>query len=305
MARTRTRKGNPVHGVLLINKPSGSTSNRVLQQVKWQLKAKKAGHTGALDPLATGLLPLCFGEATKFSQLLLDADKTYQVTATLGIQTDTCDVDGEVIATKPIPAFTEADIEQLLAAHFTGTITQVAPIYSALKVNGRPMYELARAGEPVEAKSRQITIFSSQLDAVRPDQVDLTIHCSKGTYIRSIVDELGQLLGCGATVSRLHRTQHGPFTLDQAMGIDDVPDEAFLSAMLPVDAMIADWPVIELTEAQSVPFIHGNPTTLTACDAPSDLQYRVYQSDSQQFVGIGQVKRANELWPVRVINCNS
>lgn len=305
MARTRTRKGNPIHGVLLVNKPSGLTSNRVLQQVKWQLKAKKAGHTGALDPLATGLLPLCFGEATKFSQMLLDSDKTYQVTAKLGIQTDTCDIDGAVLVTKPVPVVSSEQVEGLLQQHFLGTITQVAPIYSALKVNGRPMYELARAGEPVEAKSRQVTIYSSQLDAIRSDEIDLTISCSKGTYIRSIVDELGQLLGCGATVSKLHRTQHGPFTLDQAMGIDDVPDEAFLSALLPVDAMIADWPVIDLTEEQSVPFIHGNPTTLMACDAPSDLQYRVYQSDSQQFVGIGQIKRANELWPVRVINCNS
>lgn len=305
MARTRTRKGNPIHGVLLVNKPSGLTSNRVLQQVKWQLKAKKAGHTGALDPLATGLLPLCFGEATKFSQLLLDSDKTYQVTAKLGIQTDTCDIDGEILATKPVPVVSSDVVEGLLKQHFLGVITQVAPIYSALKVNGRPMYELARAGEPVEAKSRQITIYSSQLMAIRPDEIDLTIHCSKGTYIRSVVDELGQLLGCGATVSRLHRTQHGPFLLDQSIGIDDVTDEAFLAAMLPVDAMIADWPVITLTEVQSVPFVHGNPTTVTEALDASDIQYRVYQENTGAFVGIGQMKRANELWPVRVINCNS
>ena len=305
MARTRTRKGNPIHGVLLVNKPSGLTSNRVLQQVKRQLKAKKAGHTGALDPLATGLLPLCFGEATKFSQLLLDSDKTYQVTAKLGIQTDTCDIDGEILATKPVPVVSSDVVEGLLKQHFLGVITQVAPIYSALKVNGRPMYELARAGEPVEAKSRQITIYSSQLMAIRSDEIDLTIHCSKGTYIRSVVDELGQLLGCGATVSRLHRTQHGPFLLDQSIGIDDVTDEAFLAAMLPVDAMIADWPVITLTEVQSVPFVHGNPTTVTEALDASDIQYRVYQENTGAFVGIGQMKRANELWPVRVINCNS
>lgn len=305
MARTRIRKGKRIHGVLLVNKPAGMSSNGVLQHVKWKLGAQKAGHTGALDPLATGLLPLCFGEATKFSQLLLDSDKTYEVTARLGVQTDTCDMDGQVVAEMPIPDIQAVDVELLLKAHFTGTITQVAPIFSALKVNGRPMYELARAGISVEAKSRVVTIFSSTLNAVRSNELDLTIHCSKGTYIRSIVDELGQLLGCGAAVSKLNRTQHGPFVLQDTIDPEASDADAILAAMLPVDAMIADWPSITLSNAQSIPFVHGNPSPIEDSYPVSKTEYRVFEKDSGDFIGIGQVKRTGELDPNRVICCNS
>lgn len=300
----KKNKGNPVHGVLLIDKPGGKTSNRILQEMKRRLVAQKAGHTGALDPLATGLLPLCFGDATKFSQILLDSDKTYQTTAKLGERTDTCDADGSVVETKDIPVVTTDLVNQLLLEHFSGVINQVAPLYSALKVNGRPMYELARAGIKVEAKSREVEIFSIQLDELRSNEIDLTIHCSKGTYIRSIVDELGQLLGCGAHVSRLHRIQHGPFKLEQAVKELEDTEQNLISALLPVDAMILHWPRFDLEEEATNRFLHGNPAMLESVSPVPESSVRVYDGLNDKFIGIGEFKNSSQINPKRVISCD-
>lgn len=300
----RNRKGNPIDGVLLINKSTGQSSNRILQHYKRCLFAKKAGHTGALDPLATGLLPLCFGESTKFSQILLESDKTYETTARLGIRTDTCDSDGKVTNNSDIPVITELQVEDLLKEHFSGVITQVAPIYSALKVNGRPMYELARAGIEVEAKSRQVEIFSIQATEIREDEIDLIVHCSKGTYIRSIVDQLGQLLGCGAHVSRLHRTQHGPFRLDQCVVDEDSSAESLKAALLPTDAMILDWPRVNLNGESVERFLHGNPASYIENDTEQNRQLRVYDLENNRFIGIGRLNERQQIIPKRVISCD-
>lgn len=300
----RNRKGNPIDGVLLVNKSTGQSSNRILQHYKRCLFAKKAGHTGALDPLATGLLPLCFGEATKFSQILLESNKTYETTARLGVRTDTCDADGNVISTANIPSISAEWVDSLLKEHFTGVINQVAPIYSALKVNGRPMYELARAGIEVEAKSRQVEILSIEAIDIRDEEIDLRVHCSKGTYIRSIVDELGQLLGCGAHVSRLHRIQHGPFTLNHCVVSDSSSQEALLAALLPTDAMILDWPRIDLEPAGVERFLHGNPSPYLNGDKISNKELRVYDPENNRFIGIGTINERQQIVPKRVISCD-
>ncbi|AJQ97274.1 pseudouridine synthase [Gynuella sunshinyii YC6258] len=302
---SRKRKGNPIHGVVLVNKPAGQSSNAVLQQVKRYYQAQKAGHTGALDPLATGLLPVCLGEATKFSQLLLDSDKTYQTTAVLGVRTDTCDADGQVVEEKDIPAdVTTEKLQALIAEHLTGGIQQVAPLYSALKVNGRPMYELARAGVEVEAKIRPVTIFRFEVLAVHERTIDLEIHCSKGTYIRSLVDELGQLLGCGAHVSRLHRIQHGPYQLQDAVRLEQLQQfvpEQLQEQLLPVDSMITQWPIVWLTEDQVIRFCHGNPVSYPDMPEMQTAQIRVYDQQAQKMIGIGRAENGL-IKPVRLIN---
>lgn len=204
-------RGREVNGVVLLDKPGGISSNRALQQVKRLFDAAKAGHTGALDPLATGMLPLCLGEATKFSQFVLDADKRYVATARLGVRTDSSDADGVVVEEKPVIGVTAERIRQLLATAFTGEITQVPSIYSALKHKGQPLYKLARKGIEVAVKSRQVRVHRIELLDFRGDELDIEVHCSKGTYIRSIVEDLGLMLGCGAHVSRLRRLDAGPY----------------------------------------------------------------------------------------------
>ena len=210
----RRRKGRPIDGILVLDKPLGVSSNRALQTAKHLYFAAKAGHTGSLDPLATGVLPLCFGEATKFSSFLLDADKGYTSTFVLGVQTATCDAEGEVLAVKSAAHVTAAQVEQALIP-LRGEIEQVPPMYSALKHKGQPLYKLARAGQEVERAARRVTIYELELLAFREGehpQVDVRISCSKGTYVRTLAEDLGQALGCGAHVSALHRTRSGPFT---------------------------------------------------------------------------------------------
>ena len=194
----RRRKGRAINGVVLVDKHQGASSNNILQRVRWAFGAAKAGHTGALDPLATGLLPICLGEATKFSQFLLDTDKTYQVTAKLGVRTTTSDADGEVVSEKPV-AVEEAQLDTAIDT-FRGTTDQMPSMYSALKHEGQPLYKYARQGIEVPRKVRPITVYSIERTRFEGDELDMTIHCSKGTYIRTIVDDLGEKLGCGAHV---------------------------------------------------------------------------------------------------------
>ncbi len=225
--RRANRQGRCLNGILLLDKPTGITSNAILQHLKRLFNARKAGHTGALDPLATGLLPICFGEATKFSQFLLDANKSYQALAYLGIRTNTSDADGEVMETKPWQHITEAKIRAELIP-LTGTINQVPSIYSALKYQGQPLYKLARAGIKVPIRSRQVTVYKLKLLKFFGPEVSLEITCSKGTYVRSLVEDLGRALGCGAHVKQLRRLATGPYTTEQMhtlTAIEDIADQ--------------------------------------------------------------------------------
>ena len=217
----RNKKGRNITGIVIIDKPTGRSSNHVLQQVKRLFDAKKAGHTGALDPLATGVLPICLGEATKVSSYLLDADKAYHVTCKLGEVTDSGDSDGEVISTSEIPEFNEQTILDLLPK-FMGEQDQVPPMFSALKYKGQPLYKLARQGIEVERKSRRITIYDIQLLAITKDSFTLDVRCSKGTYIRTLVEDISHALGSGGHVVRLHRIAAAGYTQQQALTIEQL-----------------------------------------------------------------------------------
>jgi len=214
-------KGRDISGILILDKPTGMSSNHALQRVKRMFGARKAGHTGALDPLATGLLPICLGEATKFSQFLLDSDKRYQTIGQLGVRTDSSDADGKVVETKPCEHITLAQVEAQLP-QFRGLISQVPSMFSALKHNGQPLYKLARAGKTVEVKSRQVTIHNLELLSFENTQVRMDITCTKGTYIRSIVEDLGLALDCGAHVAQLRRLQAGPFVAAQMVTLEQL-----------------------------------------------------------------------------------
>lgn len=249
----RRRKGDAVNGVLLLDKSIDLSSSKASLTVKRLLNAAKSGHTGSLDVLATGLLPVCLGEATKFSQVLLDADKRYFTTAKLGARTTTCDAEGEVVESGSVEGITQAQLEAALA-QFTGEIAQVPSMFSALKHNGQPLYKLARKGVEVERKSRDITIYSIELLRFEDDEVDLAVHCSKGTYIRNLVDDIGAALGCFAYVAALRRTATGPFELSQAIDLvsfEQLDLEQRRALLLPVDSLITHYPQLMLTAEQA------------------------------------------------------
>lgn len=296
----RKRRGRNVNGILLLNKPQGVTSNRILQMAKRHFYAAKAGHTGSLDPLATGLLPICFGEATKFSQFLLDADKTYRVTAKLGERTDSADADGTVIETKSIN-FTQAQFDQVLE-QFTGDIMQTPSMFSALKKDGQPLYKLARQGITVEREARPVTIFSIECLAQTKDTFSLEVACSKGTYIRNLVDDIGQELGCGAHVTILERITSGHFSHENWYDwdvIEQITDYDQLDAcLLPVDAMVPNLPAVSLTDDESYYLLHGQPITLA--DLPEAELIKIYDPQ-QQFLGLARINEDGQLAPKRLI----
>ncbi len=311
----RTKKGRAVSGIVVINKPLGLSSNQVLQRVKHLFGAQKAGHTGALDPLASGVLPICLGEATKLSQLLLDADKAYDTTARLGEIRSTGDAEGEVVATAPVPELDSQQLERLLD-RFRGEVEQVPPMFSALKLDGKPLYELARQGmsaDEIQAvadkKRRVITIHELLLQAVRPQELDLSVRCSKGTYIRTLVEYIGQAIGCGAYVSRLHRTQCGPFhsgqmlTLAQLEVLAAEGMESLDSVLLPPETAIPDWPEVALTLAEADKMLHGQPISTGLNDCPS-VQLWAVAPGYRQMIGIGQIAagqiKAQRLFQVAV-----
>lgn len=262
------RKGRPLDGVLLLNKPSGMTSNRALQIAKRLYQAEKAGHTGSLDPLATGVLPLCFGEATKFSQFLLDADKGYCSTFRLGITTDTADAEGQVLSQASSEGIDRAQVEQALAK-FRGDILQLPPMYSALKHQGQPLYKMARQGVEIERVPRPVRIDQLEIQDFRPGaaaEVDVEVVCSKGTYIRSLAQDIGEALGCGAHVQRLHRNLAGEFDESQCVTLDAL--EAALeqggfaaidALLLPADAPVTSLPALYLPPQSGYYFRQGNP----------------------------------------------
>lgn len=309
----RRRKGRAVDGVLLLDKPLGLSSNDAVQQIKRLFFAAKAGHTGALDPLATGMLPICLGEATKFSQFLLDADKTYEVTAKLGIRTTTSDADGEVVDRKPVNV-TE---EQLNAAcdTFRGNIKQVPSMFSALKHEGKPLYFYARQGIDIPREARDITIFRLEINRFKDEEVDMTVHCSKGTYIRSLVDDLGQLLGCGAYVTRLHRTQVTDYPSNKMLTVDGVKNVAHESALdkenpyslldellLPMDIAVKALPEVLLESEKEPYFCNGNPVrSRSASELQPGSSVRVYSQTSGLFLGAGEIDSEQKVAPKRLI----
>lgn len=249
----RRRKGRPITGILLVDKPVGFSSNGLLQKVKWLYQAQKAGHTGALDPSATGLLPICFGEATKFTRFLLDADKTYTTTAELGVTTDTLDADGLVTRVRPVPEIEFNELSDIINQEFTGPILQIPPMYSALKRDGKKLYELAREGIELELEARPVTIFENNLLSVDSSTFALNVNCSKGTYIRTLVADIGERVGCGAHVKTLRRLQHGQFSIDRAVTLaqleqlrEDEDYDALDGFLISIDELLADLPAITL-----------------------------------------------------------
>lgn len=284
-----------VHGVLLLDKPQGMTSNDALQKVKRLFNAKKAGHTGALDPLATGMLPICFGEATKFSQYLLDSDKRYRVIAKLGERTDTSDADGQIISTRVVN-ITQSQIDEALT-HFRGDILQVPTMFSALKYQGKPLYEYARQGIVIEREARPITIYDNQFIQYDSTKHELTleIHCSKGTYIRTIIDDLGELLGCGAHVIYLRRLQVSNYPIDNMITLDELQNEPVL---MPVDSPLQDRPKVVLSESQGKDILLGR-TVIVENSVSVETLVRIYQG--QQFIGAG-TQILNKLSPKRLIS---
>jgi len=303
--RDAARAGRPrtvrraVHGVLLLDKPLGWTSNDALQKAKWLLRAEKAGHTGTLDPLATGLLPLCFGAATKFSQVSLDADKAYRATLHLGQRTRTGDREGEVIEERPVQV-SRAAIDAALAG-LTGVISQLPPMHSALKKDGRALYEYARAGIEVERTPRSVTIHAVDIIDWQDHSLVIDVRCSKGTYIRTLAEDIGQALGCGAHLSALRRTGSGPLSLDSAVSLADLEalDEAARETLLqPIDTLLADWPALALDEAEAGRFLTGLRRRVQAPDAAA---VRIYGPEPGAFLGSAHVK-AGELIADRLLS---
>lgn len=286
-----------VDGVLLLDKPIGLTSNDALQKVRRLFSAAKGGHTGTLDPLATGLLPLCFGEATKFSADLLDADKTYEAVVKLGVTTDSGDADGAVIATAAVNV-EKSDISRVLP-QFTGHIQQIPPMHSALKRNGRPLYELARQGIEVERQPRAVTIYAIDCLDFSGDSLTLRVACSKGTYIRVLAADIGAALGCGAHLAGLRRTVVGDLDLARAVTLAELEalDEAGRAAHLqPVDALVHTLPIVSVEGEAEQRFRHGNPV-----DLPEGLagKIRVYADD--RLIGVGEPGPDGRLWPKRLV----
>jgi tRNA pseudouridine55 synthase len=297
-ARPRIPK-RAVHGVLLLDKPLGLSSNDALQKAKRLYRAEKAGHTGTLDPLATGLLPLCFGAATKFSQISLEADKTYRATLKLGVKTTTADAEGQVVQTREV----NVTREQIEAAcqRFTGEIAQVPPMHSALKRDGKALYEYARAGIEVEREARQITIHSMAIIDWQHEELTIDVRCSKGTYIRTLAEDLGEALGCGAHLSALRRTASGPLTIEGACTLEQLAamSEAERdSKLLQADTLLADWPVVRLDDEGAGRFLSGVRRRLPLADAP---RVRVYGPQPKAFLGSGHIA-GGELISTRLLS---
>lgn len=299
------KKGRDVHGIFLLDKPQGISSNDIMQRVKRLFNANKAGHTGALDPLATGMLPICFGEASKFSQFLLDSDKRYRVTAKLGERTDTSDADGQVVQTREV-SVTEADILANLVA-FRGDILQVPTMFSALKHQGKPLYEYARAGITVEREARPITIFEIVFIDYQAPYLTLEVHCSKGTYIRTLIDDLGEALGCGAHVTVLRRLKVADYPETKMLTIEALQDftenrplAELDSLLLPMDSAVGRLAELHLTAEQSRAVCFGQRVRFENVERLNGL-VRLF-SDRGLFLGVAEIGADNIIRPSRMVN---
>ncbi|PMO41830.1 tRNA pseudouridine(55) synthase TruB [Vibrio sp. 10N.222.52.B12] len=306
----RRRKGRPINGVILLDKPTGISSNDALQKVKRIFFAEKAGHTGALDPLATGMLPICLGEATKFSQFLLDSDKRYRVIAKLGERTDTSDSDGEIVETRPI----DVDLAKLESCidTFRGESDQVPSMFSALKYQGKPLYEYARKGIEVPRESRKIMVYEIVLHRFEGDEVEMEVHCSKGTYIRTIVDDLGEMLGCGAHVTMLRRTGVAKYPYDKMVTLEQLnelleqahrdevaPKELLDPLLLPMDTAVEDLPEVNLNAELTNLVQHGMPVQVFG--APAGTPLRMTSGEEKLFIGVAELNDDGKVAPKRLV----
>jgi tRNA pseudouridine55 synthase len=304
MARQRKKRGRDISGILVLDKPAGMSSNGALQHIKRLYNANKAGHTGNLDVPATGLLPICLGEATKVSAFLLDSNKTYSARCKLGVTTTTGDAAGEILIKSTVPELSKLDLEQAIKK-FTGEIEQVPPMYSALKHEGKRLYELAYKGIEVERKARKITIHSIELVDFNNDEFEMVVSCSKGTYIRTLAEDIGQELGCGAHILTLRRLAAGPFNESQMMTpeqLQDIADQGIEhldNLLLPMDIALADFPEVRLSEDVAYYLCQGQ--AVTASGLPKSGRLRIY-NNSDQFLGLGEVAEDGRLAPKRLIN---
>ncbi|OQK18316.1 pseudouridine synthase [Methyloprofundus sedimenti] len=300
----RHKKGRDIHGIVLLDKRQGISSNKALQEVKRLYNANKAGHTGSLDPLATGLLPICLGEATKVSGFMLADDKRYQTVIQLGVMTDTGDVDGTVLAVKDVPEISEQQLAACLAS-FIGQIEQVPPMYSALKHHGKKLYELAREGITVERKARKITIYAIQCLGYADGLLTLDVQCSKGTYIRTLAEDIGHALKCGATVKELRRTVAGQFKLEDALTIEQlqaVPsDNELLTILIAVDKPLQAIPAINISHSDADLILHGQQISVSNEDSNEGLR-RLYHEG--QFLGLGEMLMNAKIQPRKLFNLN-
>lgn len=299
----RKKRGRAVTGILLLDKPAGLTSNHALQKLKRLYGARKAGHTGSLDPLATGLLPLCFGDATKVSGFLLDADKSYEVTCRLGVATDTADAEGEVIEEAPVPAFSDDDLERACAG-LRGEIEQLPPMYSAIKHQGRRLYDLAREGVEVERTPRPVTLYKLEAERVDAETLQLHVHCSKGTYVRTLAEDLARGLGTVAHVTGLRRTALGPYTdpamwtLEQLEALGEDGTGALDDALLPMDSALVGYEALNLADDLAWFLVQGQPIFVPR--APAHGWVRLYQG-GERFLGMGQILDDGRVAPKRLI----
>ena len=297
--RTRVQR-RPVHGVLLIDKPLGLSSNDALQKAKWLLRAEKAGHTGTLDPMATGVLPLCFGAATKFSQLHLDADKSYEAEILLGVRTTTGDAEGEVVEERPVPAPSSERLAEL-QRQFSGAQSQLPPMHSALKRDGKALYEYARAGIALERETRNITVHALELEQPTADRIRLRTRVSKGTYIRTLGEDIAQALGCGGHLVMLRRTVTGPFGLGQCLTLpqlEAMDEPARLAALQPVDILLPGHTPVILGQDDAARFLSG---LRRRGRWPDDPHVAVYGDEPRALLGTAHVK-AGELIPTRLLS---
>ena len=295
MSQFRRAPRRLVDGVLLLDKCQGLSSNNALQKARWLFNAEKAGHTGTLDPMATGLLPLCFGEATKFSQSLLEADKGYDATVLLGVTTDTCDAEGVVLETRPV-SVTREQLEAVLA-ELTGEIEQVPPMHSALKRDGKPLYELARQGIEVERAPRRITIHRLELKSFDGASLEISVACTKGTYIRTLAQDIGAKLGCGAHLTALRRTFSGNLDLAPAITLEALeamsPEERD-AHLLPADVLLAPLPAITMSAEDQARYLQGIPVRATGVPGP----HRAYGT---RFLGLAELGEDGWLRPKRIV----
>jgi len=303
LAKQRRRKGRSISGIIVLDKAVGLSSNKALQEVKWLFEANKAGHTGSLDPLATGVLPLCLGEATKVSQFLLNSDKRYRARIKLGIRTDSADSEGQVIAQCDEVNVSREQVEQALQS-FKGETQQIPPMHSALKVDGVPLYKLAREGKTIPREARSICVYELELTDFQGDEIELEITCSKGTYIRTIADDLGQDLGCGAHIIALRRLQAGAFTEADCVSTDALREvkekhgmDRLDQNLIPMDRAIEDLPEVNLPSIAASQFKNGQSVLVR--HLPEEGLVRLYEEE--QFIGIGCIDDDGKVAPKRLI----
>ena len=299
----RRRRGRAVNGILILDKPVGMGSNESLQRVKRLFRARKAGHTGSLDRLARGLLPICFGDATKLSGYLLNADKHYVATFILGVTTSTGDAEGEVVSRHPVPAFTASTIDNAVA-RFRGSIDQIPPMHSALKHKGKRLYQLAHEGIVVERQPRRVTIRRFDVLHREGDRIEVEVLCSKGTYIRTLAEDLGTALGCGASVGSLRRIGVGPFAADDMVALKSLESlaasglNALDGTLLPMEAAVSHWPRVVLTEAVAFYLRKGQPVLVP--HSPTDGWVRIH-TERTGFIGVGEVLDDGRIAPRRLL----